>query len=281
MRTFRTLLACALLHCIFFSGTVIAEKPHEYSFGVVPQFEQRKLYAIWKPIIDELEKETGFSFKLVTTLKINDFEKEYQAGKFDFCYMNPYFVIKGVTPGTYVPLVRDKKDLRGIIVVRRDGPVKNISDLKNQTVAFPAPNALGATLLTKSELKRLFGVNVIPLYVKTHSSVYINVATGIAKAGGGVEKTFQQQNARLRDMLAILHTTQSFPSHPVSAHQRIPAEVREKVKRAFLDMNNSAAGKALLSKIPAKEMIPASLDDYLVMEPWKLDEFWDPDWTED
>ena len=39
-----------------------------YLFGVVPQFEQRKLYAIWDPIIKELEKRTGLDFTLATTL---------------------------------------------------------------------------------------------------------------------------------------------------------------------------------------------------------------------
>lgn len=48
-----------------------------YTFGVVPQFEQRKLHAIWDPIIEELEKRTGLKFKLLTTLKIQDFEKEF------------------------------------------------------------------------------------------------------------------------------------------------------------------------------------------------------------
>jgi phosphonate transport system substrate-binding protein len=62
----------------FINFAIAADQvPHEYSFGVTPQFPQGKLNAIWKPIIDELEKKTGLSFKLVTTLKLNDFEKEY------------------------------------------------------------------------------------------------------------------------------------------------------------------------------------------------------------
>ncbi len=66
-----------------------------YTFGVVPQFEQRKLYAVWKPVIDALERRTGLVFNLVTTLKIQDFEKEFLNGNFDFVYMNPYFMIVG------------------------------------------------------------------------------------------------------------------------------------------------------------------------------------------
>ena len=65
-----------------------ASKP--YTFGVTPQFEQRKLHTIWTPIIRELEQRTGLRFELVTTLNIKDFEKEVAAGNFDFVYTNPY-----------------------------------------------------------------------------------------------------------------------------------------------------------------------------------------------
>lgn len=77
MKIARIVSAFILLHCPAFIDFAIAADrvPREYSFGITPQFQHRKLYAIWKPIIDELEKKTGLSFKLVTTLKVNEFEK--------------------------------------------------------------------------------------------------------------------------------------------------------------------------------------------------------------
>src|SRR5512139_3708207 len=130
MKISRIVFACILLHCLTFIDFAVAANrlPREYSFGITPQFQHRKLYAIWKPIIDELEKRTGLSFKLVTTLKINEFEKEYMAEKLDFVYVNPYLIVGGVKPGAYLPLVRDNKPHRGIVVVRKDGPIKIIAD---------------------------------------------------------------------------------------------------------------------------------------------------------
>lgn len=281
MEIIRRAIFCACVQLLICCTASAAPAAGPYSFGVVPQFEQRKLYAIWKPIINELERQTGLSFTLVTTLKINDFEKEYQEEKLDFAYFNPYYIIKGIRPGTYIPLVRDKKALRGILVVRKDGPVKTIADLAGRTVAFPSPNALGASLLMRAELERQFGVKVKPLYVKTHSSVYLHVANDLAAAGGGVQKTLQEQDAALRDKLTVLHTTGPLPSHPVSAHKRVPADVREKVRKAFLAMGASESGKTLLAKIPMQEIGPASIDDYLVMEAWGLEKYWDAAWSED
>ncbi|MDH4164106.1 MAG: phosphate/phosphite/phosphonate ABC transporter substrate-binding protein [Nitrospirota bacterium] len=275
----RMLFACVLLG--YAIAPAVAADDSVYSFGVVPQFEQRKLYAIWKPVIDELEKKTGLSFKLVTTLKINDFEKEYMAQKFDFAYMNPYFIVRGVTPGTYIPLVRDNKPHRGIVVVRRDGTVKRVADLAGKTVAFPSPNAIGATLMTRAELERLFNVTVEPLYVKTHSSVYLHVAKELAVAGGGVEKTLQEQDAAIRGLLTVLHTTEVMPNLPVAANRRIPETIREKVRRAFLELGTTEEGRAVLEKIPMKEVVATSMDEYLVIEKWGLDKYWDPAWRED
>lgn len=282
MKIKRRTFLWALLHLLVFSGAVMAQDKgvHQYSLGVVPQFEQRKLYAIWKPIIDALEKETGFSFNLVTTLKINDFEKEYMAEKFDFAYMNPYFIVRGVTPGTYIPLVRDNKPHRGIVVVRKDGPISKTDDLKGKTVAFPTPNAIGATLMTRAELERKYGILVNPLYVKSHSSVYLHVAKGLAVAGGGVEKTLQEQDPVVRDQLSVLYTTEVMPNLPIAANQRVPADVREKVQRAFLALGETDEGKALLAKVPMTEIVPTSLEEYLVIEQWGLEKYFDPKWSD-
>lgn len=261
------------------AGQAAAAEP--YTFGVVPQFEQRKLHTIWKPVIDELEKRTGLDFKLATTLKIQDFEKELSAGRFDFVYTNPYQILKSTAPHEYIPLVRDKAPLRGILVVRTDGPVQAISDLQGKTVAFPSPNALGASLLMRADLERLYHVRIEPLYVKTHSSVYLHVIQGLTAAGGGVEKTLREQDAVIRDSLRVIYTTRNMPSHPVAAHPRVPKTAREKVRQAFLDMGKSAEGRELLSKIPVKEIIPTSMDDYRVMLGWGLDAYWDPHWKEE
>lgn len=245
--------------------------PKVYSFGVVPQFEQRKLYAVWQPIVAELSRRTGLQFKLVTTLSIEDFEREFTAGGFDFVYMNPYHVLKAKD---YLPLVADTAPLRGILVVRRDSPIKHLAELAGKEIAFPSPNALGATLLMRADLERLYQVTVKPLYVKTHSSVYLHVVQGLAVAGGGVEKSLHEQPPQVQDALRILYTTRSMTSHPVAAHRRISASIREKVRQAFLDMDATPAGRALLAKVPTSRLATVSRANYSVMRDWGLDAYW-------
>ena len=194
-RTFASLaagLALGALLSLHHSAADAGEPPvadAEYTIGPVPQFEPRKLHAIWKPIVDEVARRTGLRFNLVTTLTIQDFHAAYARGKFDFVYVNPYNVVHFHEAQAYIPLVADKEPLHGIVVVAKDSEFKTIAGLNGKTVAFPSPNALAATMLVRSDLEQLHHVAVTPLYAGTHSSVYLHVAKGLAAAGGGTEKT--------------------------------------------------------------------------------------------
>ncbi len=234
-----------------------------YKIGVVPQFAQRKLFKIWVPIIERLESETGLKFELVGSYQIPDFEKKFMAGNFDFAYMNPYHVVNANSGQGYIPLVRDgSRVLRGIIVVRKDEPIESIKELDSKSVAYPSAKALGASLLPRSELLRKFNVKTIPVYVKTHSSVYLHVTQGLVVAGGGVKSTLDRQKPEIRKLLRILYYTQTHKPHPLVAHPRVPLAHIKKVQRAFLTMAMSPSGRALLEKIPMKKVVTATMADY-------------------
>ncbi|MBU1777568.1 MAG: phosphate/phosphite/phosphonate ABC transporter substrate-binding protein [Gammaproteobacteria bacterium] len=251
-----------------------AQTDEDYTFAVVPQFEQRKLFGIWKPVIDELNRRTGLHLKLVTTLTVSQFEREISKGSFDFIYANPYYVLRVNKRQGYIPLVRDNIPLTGILVVAKSSPVRNVKELDGKTLAIPSPNALGASLLMRADLENIFHIKMTALNVKTHSSVYLNVATGTADAGGGVQKTFDEQAPGIRDALRVLYTTREMPSHPIAAHPRVPKSAREAVRKALLEMAETPAGQTLLADIPMPHPVPASIEDYLIMQDWGLEKYW-------
>lgn len=276
IRGLRGMLCRAVVWVGCLTAVVVAAPAaaENYTFGVVPQFEQRKLFATWKPIVDELARRSGLNLRLATPLTVAEYERNLAAGTYDFVYVNPYHVIRMTERQRYVPLVHDKAPLRGIVVVRKDSPLTSPNELDGKTLAIPSFNALGASLMARADLERLFGAKVKPLVVNSHSSVYINVANGLADAGGGVEKTLRQQDQSVQDLLRILYVTREMPSHPVAAHHRVPAEVRERLKRAFLELAASESGKAMLAAVPMTEVVPTSFQDYLPMRSWGLDRYW-------
>lgn len=246
-----------------------------YAFGVVPQFEARRLHAIWSPILKQLNDRTGYRFALKGAPTIADFEKAFMRGDYDFAYMNPYHYIIANKTQRYQPLLRDQgKKLFGVLVVRKDSHINDVSQLDGQKIAFPSPNALGAALQMRQELHDIFHIQIQPVYVKTHDSVYLNVLLGKTQAGGGVQKTLRSKPQAYQQSLKIIHKTRQVAPHPIVVHPRVPQKVKQAVFDAFLAMGRTEAGKKQLAKIPIKQIGAATHADYVPLLEMKLERFY-------
>lgn len=251
-----------------------AQEP--YVVGIVPQFEVRKIKAIWNPILVELERKTGLKFVLQGSSTIPNFEKEFNAGEFDFSYMNPYHIMLANKNQGYIPLVRDVgRELYGILAVSKNSQIKTIKDLQDEVIAFPAPNALGASMLVRSDLRNKFKIDFEPKYVNSHSSVYLSVALGQAAAGGGVQKTLNRQVDNIKKQLRVIHKTKGFSPHPIAAHPRVSKKDRELVKKALLELGQESNGIDLLNDIPMKKIGVTSIEDYLPLKKLGLEKFYE------
>jgi len=245
-------------------------KDKVYLLGVVPQFGPQKLHEIWLPIIHELEVKTGYKFRLVGDPTIPAFEKEFMKGKFDFAYMNPYHIVEANRKQGYIPLVRDHgRKLFGILTVRMDSRIKSVMQLHGKKIAFPSPNALGASLLMRADLINHFKIDFEPVYAKTHTSTYYNVALGLVDAGGGVMGTLNRQKKEIKDRLRVLYETKRVSPHPFAAHPRVPKKVREAVRNAFLKINQK-----LLVKVPFKKIGSSNLKDHQELATWGLEKLY-------
>lgn len=266
---------------LLFTGAHAAESAvssRTYSVGIVPQFDARRTYNIWRHILDKIQQATGLRFVLKGSPNIPAFEQAYMSGAFDFAYMNPYHALLANHSQGYVPLVRDVgRRLQGILVVKRNSQIHSVTALAGKTIAFPSPNSLGATLLIRAELKDKYNIQLIPKYVRSHSSVYLNVALGQFAAGGGVQKTLQQQAPNLRGKLRVLYRTAQIVPHPFTAHPRVPIQVQQQVRQAFIALGQSTSGRQLLLQVPIQKIGRASMQDYESLSKYRLDRFYQKD----
>ena len=266
-----------IVTAIILTPAVQADRKVVYRVGVVPQFEIRKIHDAWEPLLQELEKRTGYRFDLQGSKSIDEFEKQFLAGQFDLAYMNPYHLIMANKAQGYQPILRDLgKKLQGVLVVANDSNITDIGQLSNQTIAFPSPNALGASLLMRAELHDQFGLAFKTLYVKTHDSVYLNTVLGQTAAGGGIEKTLQAQNAQIRSSLRVHHETHQVNAYPIAAHPRLPDDVIHSVARAFIQLGQTSSGRKLLSEIPIENIGTAQMSDYADLSAMRLERFYQP-----
>ena len=262
------------LFLLFLLLTPIAHA-EKYTVGVVPQFEARRIAEIWQPLLDEVRRQSGIELELMTPANIPAFEVELKKGAYDFVYMNPYHAIVANKSQGYMPLLRDTgRNLYGIMVVRKDSPLQSVNELDGKTVAFPSPNALGAALIPRAEFANKYNIKVNEIYVKSHSSVYLNVLLGKADAGGGVQKTLAQQPAEIRDELRVLYQTDEVPSHPIASHPRVSKDIQESVVAALLEIGASEPGALMLKNIPMKKIGRTEIIDYNSLNNLGLEQFY-------
>lgn len=251
------------------------EPVHQYSFSVVPQQDAIVIQRNWAPFLKALSLRTSMQFKLIIASSIPDFEIDVLQGRADFAYMNPYHAILAKHKKGYEPLIRNgAKELQGILVVRHDSAITNISQLDGKEVVFPSPNAFGASLFMRALLHSKGGINIIPRYVDTHANVYRNVLYNKAPAGGGVNKTLQQEHTNMQAKLRVLFKTPGSAPHPLSVHPRVPDVLAQRVQQAILDMWNDKREHGLLDKVQLSAPVIADYQrDYAPLEKLGLEKY--------
>lgn len=258
---------------LLISGVVPARADAPLIVEVVPQYTPEHTFATWRPVLDRIELRTGVKLDLRIKASIPQFESAFESGEPDVAYMNPYHALMAHRTQGYLPIIRDGlKRLTGILVVPADASISSIDELDGKTVAFPAPNAFGASLYMRALLARE-GVAITPAYVKTHSNVYRHVMLERSSAGGGVKRTLDVEPDGIRRRLRILYTTPPATPHPIVVHPRVPAALRQSLQTAFLDMGKSPQEHGLLEAISLPSPVSALLEDYKDLNDLNLDRF--------
>lgn len=254
---------------------VLGGDPPVYTWSVVPQFSPTAVHRDWTPLLRYLETQTGHRFRLITADSFDFFEGNLYAGKFDFAYANPYQTLLAHRYQDYIPLVRDAQSrLTGILVVRKDSPIRDVRQLEGKRIAFAAPNAFAVSLYMRALLSKRFGLHFEPVYVGTHSNAYRQVLLGRAAACGGVYRTLRKERPEVQEALRVIYEAPSTITHAVMAHPRVPEDVREGVRKAILALKDSEQGRRMLASVFLPEPVAANFErDYRPLEALDLDRF--------
>lgn len=263
----RALLLSTLL--VFAGVSQAAEQV--LTFGVVPQQAAKKLAKKWGPLFQYLGEKSGVTIRFKTAPNIPEFERRLSQGEYDLAYMNPYhYTVFGDNPGYQAFAKQKNKRIKGIMVARKDTPLKDLQGLNGSKLAFPAPAAFAASILTRAHLKEI-GVDFTPKYVKSHDSVYRAVAKGIFPSGGGVVRTFKNTEPEIRDQLQIFWTSKTFTPHAFAAHPRVDAAIVGKLQETLVEANSDPAAAALIKAISFKGFEQASHSDWDDVRALKID----------
>jgi phosphonate transport system substrate-binding protein len=233
-----------------------------YTFGVVPQQAASEMAETWAPFLAWVSAKSGVKLRFATAPDIPTFEKRLAQGEYDLAYMNPYhYTVFHKKPG-YEALGREKdRRIKGILVVKKESPIKDIKELNGATLVFPAPAAFAASILPRAALRKE-GIAFTPKFVSSHDSVYLNVARGLTPAGGGILRTLEMLDPAARSELRVLWTTPAYTPHAIAGNPRLPKAVAKKLQDTLVTMGDDPMGQKVLKLIGFKGIEAAKDADW-------------------
>lgn len=260
------------------SGPQFAAAPpetvREYVFAIHPLHNPARLFEIYGPLIDYLNRNIpGTVFRLEASRNYEEFEKKLYSRKLDFALPNPYQTLNSLKHGYHViAKMGDDSKFTGIILVRRDSGINQVSDLKGKKVSYPARTALAATMMPQYFLQT-HGLDVNRdienLYVGSQESSIMNVYLGSVAAGATWPlpwEAFQKEHPDKAAELELKWETPPLISVGMVARDDMPAPLTQKVAQILSTLHTNEEGKAILARMPLSRFELADDNRYRVIE---------------
>jgi phosphonate transport system substrate-binding protein len=254
---------------IAYSAQPATQLTQSRTFAVHPLHNPRRLDALFGPLISRLARKTGVPFTLEASRSYEAFERKLQLRQVDFALPNPYQVLKAMRVGYRVfAKMGDDEAFRGIVLVRRDSHLTGLASLKGQTIAFPAPTALAATLMPERALAAeglLPGRDYQPLFVGSQESSIMTVYGGQVAAAATWPHPWNAlalERPEVAAALEVLAETEPLVNIGVVARDDVPPALVEAVRQELLHLHEDPEGLAILSSLELSRFEPADDDTY-------------------
>lgn len=243
----------------------------EYVVGVHPLHNPKRLLEIYGPILDYANTRIHEAhFKLEAARNYEEFDKKLYAGYYDLAMPNPYQTVRAFKYGYRVfAKMGDDEEFRGIILVRKDSRIHEVTDLRGKVVAYPAKTALAATMMPQYYL-HMHGIDVNSdienHYVGSQESSILNALRGHAAAAATWPlpwKTFSVEYPEMANQLEVKWQTAPLLNNSWVARSDVPQTVVDLFKTQLLSLNETAEGKRMLERLPLSRFEAATNDNYL------------------
>lgn len=226
-------------------------------FGVYTSDKASSMVEQFRPSLDALEKHLTalLSEPVIIRTRVaksySDGLEDLVAGRVDFARFGPasYILAKKQQPGLSILAMERKNGTKvffGIICVRNDSDIHDVSQLKGRTFAFGDENSTIGRYLSQLYLLK-HGIAAADLaaysYLGRHDLVGSAVALGRYDAGALMERTFEDLVKSGLPIRAIAR----FPNvtKPWIARAGLPERIKSALSQTLLTLDNPVALEAL------------------------------------
>ncbi len=225
-----------------------SEKP--LIFGFLPSRSSVALFKQYTPLRDYLTQQLGHTIILETAADYSSFLQDTNNRKYDFVLTAPHFALLAIDSGKYEAPVTYTKALMADILVAKDGPITDLSQLAGKKIALPPESAIismaGRHFLNLHGLTKATGVTYV--YSNSHNAGIHAMLAGDVSAtvvSTNITLQFLKKNAPIRR----LATTKALPGMAFLVARDLPDKLRRAYGHALTQMDDTQAGKAALAKM--------------------------------
>lgn len=214
-------------------------------FGVLNQRSPQLTAQYWNPILEHVSRKSGVALELHIGKSAPDTTAMAVRGELDFYYTNHLFTVERDRLGWRVFGRAAGDGIRAEIVVAADSPIKALADLNGLGVVFPSAEAFVGYWVPMDALLKA-GVQIKPQFAGNQEGAIAQLRAGAASAAGVNAKVMAEYATRENLRYRSLWRSESYLDLALMAHPRVPAEVVERVRAAFVGMAQDADGARVL-----------------------------------
>lgn len=272
-RTLRALLTCAL-----FAASAASMAQQVFRVTTIPEEAATEQVRKFTPLATYLEKRLGMKVEFTP---VNDYPAAVEAlvnKKVDLVWFGGFTHVQAqIRSGSkIVPIAQREEDTRfqSVFITQTNSGIKTLADLKGKQVSFGSQSSTSGHLMPRHFLLQ---ANLNPekdfkriAYSGAHDATIASVISGKVDAAAldiTVWRKFVAENKVDTKAVDVFHATPPYFNYNWSVHADMPADLRNKVQKALLDLDASTPeGKEILQLNRATRYITTTPKNYKGLE---------------
>jgi phosphonate transport system substrate-binding protein len=268
----RALLAVTLLAC-----AIGAQAQQVFRVTAIPDESPTELARKAAPLMKYLEQRLGMKVEFTP---VSDYAASVEAlanRQVDLAWFGGFTFLQAQqrSGGKAIPIVQREEDTKfRSVFITTDPAIKSLADLKGHNFSFGSQSSTSGHLMPRNFL---LAAGVDPdrdfkrvAYSGAHDATVAAVASGKVDAGAVNISVWDKLVADKKvdpAKVRVFYTTPTYYDYNWTVHADMSAAQREKLVKAFLDLNGSTPdGKEILDLQRATRFIPTNAANYKGIE---------------
>ena len=268
-RTLKSLMTCALM-----GFAAVSHSQQVLRVTAIPDESPTELARKFEPLGKYLESKLGMKVEFTPVTDYAAAVETLVNKKIDLAWFGGFTFVQSLvrSNGKTIPLVQREEDtvFKSVFITSKDSGISKLEDLKGKTLSFGSQSSTSGHLMPRSfllaakidpdkDLKRVS-------FSGAHDATIAAVASGKVDAGAlnvSVWNKFVEDKKVDTNEVKVFYTTPAYFDYNWTVHADMPAALRDKIARAFLDLNpGTPQGAEILKLQRAARFVPTTAENY-------------------